>query len=124
MADRLEELELVERYLEAARIAHESGFRIHRELVDIGADGEHTRKLLSESAAIVLAEIPALVRDWHVMEREWFETELLDPACLDRKTQALKASFTELGPALNTLRGRQDEIVTELVDLLDRAKRG
>ena len=123
MADRPEELELVDRYLRAARNAHLYAFRVHRQLVELDVDPDHIRALLAESAAIVLQEMPALTRDWRVLEREWFETELLDPANLDRKTRALKARFGELGPALETLRARQEEIVADLVDLLDEARR-
>jgi hypothetical protein len=123
MADRPEELKLVDRYLGAARNAHLYAFRVHRQLVELDAADEHTRKLLADSAAIVLHEMPALTRDWRLLEREWFETELLDPANLDRKTQALKASFTELGPALQALRIHQEEIVAELVDLLGDVRR-
>jgi hypothetical protein len=65
--------------------------------------------------------LPALIRDWRVLELEWFETELLDPAGLEAKTQALEAGFAELDPALRTLRARQDEILRELLDLRGRA---
>jgi hypothetical protein len=98
-------------------------FDRYRHLVELGVDPELARRLLAQSAAIALQEIPALLRDWHVLEREWFEVELLDPGKLDRTTQALKARFAELDPALRALRARQDEIVAELVDLLNRARR-
>ncbi len=119
----MQELELVNGYMGTAEVAHEYAFRIHRQLVELGASGGHTRTLLAASAAIALHEIPVLVRDWRILEREWFEVELLDPANLDRKTQALKVRFGELGPALLALRARQDEIVAELADLLDKARR-
>ena len=122
MANRPEQLELVDRYQVAGEFAHRFAFERHRELVELGAADEHTRTLLAESAAIVLEQIPALVRDWRVLEREWFETELLDPAGLDAKTQVLTARFAELGPALQALRTRQNKIVAELVDLLDKAR--
>ena len=123
MTDRPEELDLVDRYVLAARIAHEFAFDRHRLLAELDAANEHTRHLLAESAAIALQEMPALTRDWRVLEREWFEVELLDPSKLARATQALEARFAELGPALDTLRVRQDEVVAELVDLLGRARR-
>ena len=123
MADRPEELELVDRYVGAAELAHMYTFDRYRHLVELGVDPELARRLLAQSAAIALQEIPALLRDWHVLEREWFEVELLDPGKLDRTTQALKARFAELDPALRALRARQDEIVAELVDLLNRARR-
>jgi hypothetical protein len=121
--DRPESFELVDRYLGAAKIAHEFAFNRHRQLVELDAADDHTRTLLAESAAIALQDIPALVRSWHALEREWFEVELLDPAKLDDKTQALTVRFGELDPALHALRVRQDAIVAQLVDLLDNARR-
>ena len=123
MTDRPEELDLVDQYVGAAELAHIYAFGVRRELIELDADGARIRRLLAESAAITLQEIPALVRDWRLLEREWLEVELLDPANLDRKTQALKAHFAELDPALHALRVRQDEIAAELTDLLDRAQR-
>jgi hypothetical protein len=84
--DRPEELELVDQYVGAAELAHLYAFGVHRELVELDADGDRIGRLLAESAAIALQEIPALVRDWRLLEREWFEVELLDPTNLDRKT--------------------------------------
>ena len=123
MTDRPEELQLVDRYLGAARNAHLYAFRVHRQLVELGAAEDHTRTLLAESAVIVLQEVPALTRDWRVLEREWFEVELLDPTNLDRKTQALTTCFAELHPRLQALAVSQDEIVAELVKLLKNARR-
>jgi hypothetical protein len=123
MTDRPEELELVDRYLSTTRDIHLYAFRVHRQLVELDADDDHTRKLLADSAAIALAQMPALTRDWRVLELEWFETELLDPSKLDRKTHALEGSFADLGPELDALLLRQDEIVLELVEMLGRARR-
>ena len=69
MADRPESLELVERYLATVRDAHLYAFGVYRELVELDACDERARDLLAESAAIVLAEMPALTRDWRVLER-------------------------------------------------------
>jgi hypothetical protein len=123
MTERPEPLENLDRYFLAARIAHQYAAGIHRQLVELDADGAHTRKLLSESAAVVLQRMPQLTREWRTLEREWSEQELLDPPKAERTTRVLVARFAELGPALRTLRGRQDEIVAELVDLLGRARR-
>ncbi|MGH2902857.1 MAG: hypothetical protein ACRDK7_04640 [Solirubrobacteraceae bacterium] len=123
MADRPEELELVDRYLGAARYAHEYAFRVHRRLVELDADGDHTRKLLAESAAITLQQMPALVRGWRTLEREWSEQELLDPPKAEHTARVLEVRFTDLGPEIEALRVRQDKIVTELNDLLGDAKR-
>jgi hypothetical protein len=123
MTDRPEELEFVNHYVGAAELAHLYAFRVHRKLVELDAGGDHAQKLLAESAAVVLQDIPALVGDWRALEREWFEVELLDPANLDRVTHALEVRFAELGPALKTLLLRQDQIVAKLVNLLENARR-
>jgi hypothetical protein len=122
MTDRPEELELVDRYQVAAEFAHQFAFDSHRKLVELGAADDNTRRLLAESATIALQEIPAFVRDWHPVEREWFEVELLDPAELPRMTEVLKSRFAELSPMFEALRARQDKIVAELVELLDEAR--
>lgn len=123
MTDRPEPLELVERYLLSARIGHQYAFSVHRQLVELDADGDHTRKLLAESAAITLQEIPRLTRDWRALEREWSEQELLDPPKAEHTAETLAGRFTELGPALRALLARQDELVAELVRLLKAARR-
>jgi hypothetical protein len=123
MTDRPEELELVDRLLAVARDTHQYAFRVHRQLVELDAGNNRARTLLAQSAATVLYEIPNLTRDWRVLELEWFETELLDPANLDRKTQALTTGFAELHPQLQALLVRQDEIIAELVNLLKSARR-
>lgn len=123
MADRPEELELVERYRLAARFGHEYAFRVHRELVELDADGDDTRNLLAESAAITLQEMPQLSRDWLAVQREWSEQELLDPPKAEVTARALEVRFTELGPQLEALLLRQDKLVAELVGLLNDARR-
>ena len=123
MAARPQSLELVERYRLAARYGHEYAFRAHRQLVELDADGDHTRKLLAESAAITLQEMPRLSRDWLAVQSEWSEQELLDPAKAEVTARALEVLFAELGPELEALLLRQDEIVAELVRLLNDARR-
>jgi hypothetical protein len=121
--DRPEPLEIVDRYFLAARIAHEYAGDTYRQLVELDAADDQTRKLLGESAAVVLERMPQLTREWRSLEREWAEQELLDPPKAERTTQALVIRFAEFGPALRALRVRQDEIVAELVNLLGRARR-
>jgi len=123
MTDRPEELELVKRYFRAARYAHEYAGDTHLLLGELGATDEETRRLLGESAAIVLQEMPRLARDWRTLEHEWSEQQLLDPPKAERTAHTLAVRFTKLGPALKALRVRQDEIVAELDELLNRARR-
>jgi len=124
MADRPEPLELVDRYFLAARYAHQYAAGVHRQLVELDAADEETRKLLGESAAVVLQRMPRLAREWRGLEREWSEQELLDPSKAECTARALAVRFAELGPALRALRVCQDELVAKLVDLLGRARRG
>jgi hypothetical protein len=123
MTERLGVIEQVDRYFLAARIAHQYAADVHRQLVELDADGAHTRELLGESAAVVLQRMPQLTREWRTLEHEWSEQELLDPPQAESTMQVLIARFGELGPALRMLRARQDEVVAELVDLLGRARR-
>jgi hypothetical protein len=124
MADRPEPLEELDDYFASATVAHEYAAGIHLRLVELDADDEHSQELLSESAAVVLKEMPRLARELRSLEREWEEQELLDPAQAERTAQALKARWAEVAPELAPLRARQDEIVAELAQLAGRASRG
>jgi hypothetical protein len=123
MADRPESLAQLDRYFLAATIAHEYADDLHYELAELHADDIHTRKLLSESAAVVLKELPRLVRDLSSLGREWGEQELLDPSQAEQTAQVLAARWADVAPALVALRARQDEIVAELAELVGRANR-
>jgi len=123
MADRPESLQLVERYRLATTYGHQYAFGVQRELVELDAGGDHTLKLLAESASITLQEMPALTDDLRSLGREWSEQELLDPPTAERTARALDLRFTELRPKLEALLRRQDEIVAELVRLLGEARR-
>jgi len=94
-----------------------------RRLVELDAAGEHARTLLAESVAITLTDMPALIADLRALGAQWSEVELLDPANLDSVTHAIQLRFAELGPELEALTARQDEIVAELVALLGDARR-
>ncbi|MFI4992652.1 MAG: hypothetical protein ACHQCH_03410 [Solirubrobacterales bacterium] len=118
-----EQLELVDRLLASAGFNHLYAFRVHRKLVELDAGGDHTRKLLAESAAIVLAEMPALARDLRTLGSQWSEQELLDPPKAQRTAETLAVRFAELSPKLDALTVRQDEIIAELVALLNDARR-
>lgn len=58
MTGRPGPLEQLDRYFLAATIAHEYADDLHCELAELHADDVHTRKLLSESAAVVLKQMP------------------------------------------------------------------
>jgi hypothetical protein len=120
--ERPESLELVERYSRAAQYGHQYAFHVHRQLVELDAGDDHARTLLAESATITLQEMPRLTRDWRILEGEWSEQELLDPPKADLTARTLEVLFAELGPALEALLLRQDELVAELVGLLNDAR--
>jgi hypothetical protein len=123
MTDRPEQLKLVDRYLLSANFNHQYAFGVHRRLVELDVDPDHTRRLLAESAAIALAEMPALVRHLRALGSEWSEQELLDPPKAEWTARQLQLRFAEVGPALQALLVRQDELVADLVRLLGDARR-
>jgi hypothetical protein len=124
MTDRPSPLEQLDGYFIAATIAHEYAADLHWELADLHADDVHTRKLLSESADVILKRMPKLTRGLRSLEREWGEQELLDPPKAERTVGLLQAGWEEAAPELAALRARQDAIVSELAELLGQARRG
>jgi hypothetical protein len=124
MADRLEPLQGLDGYFAAATIAHEYADDLHWELAELHADDVHTCKLLADSAAVVLQEMPRLARQLRDLGREWAEQELLDPPMAERTAELLEARWAEVEPGLAALRARQEAIVAELAERLGRAGRG
>jgi hypothetical protein len=122
MRDRFASLELLDRQMAAATIAHEAAADLHRELVELGADDDHAGALLGESAALALERIPALARPLRGSASEWAEQELLDPPAAERTAERLEADVRELLPAFAELRARQNQIVAQLLDLVGRAR--
>lgn len=122
MRDRSASLELLDRQMAAATIAHEAAADLYRELVDLSADDECAGALLGESAALALERIPALARPLLGLASEWGEQELLDPPAAERTAKRLEADVRELLPALAELRTRQNRIVAHLLDLVRRAR--
>ena len=116
MADRPEPLAQLDLHFLAARIAHEYAADLHYELAELHADDAHTRKLLSDSANLILREMPRLARELRSLEREWEEQELLDPAEAERTAQFLRDRWADVAPKLAALRARQDAIVAELAE--------
>jgi hypothetical protein len=121
MTDRPACLELVDGYVAGAMIAHEYAFGLHRKLVAVGADADHTREMLRESAVVAL-EVPALAQRLRGLEGEWSEQELLDPPAAERTAERLENHVAELAPDFAVLRARHAEIVAELLDLVSRAR--
>jgi hypothetical protein len=122
MIDRPGPLGQLDGYFAAARIAHEYVADLHRELVELDATDDHTRQLLRESAAVVFERMPALTSRLRGLEREWAEQELLDPSAAEHTIERLEVEFAELVPAPTALRGTQNHIAAELLDLVSRAR--
>ena len=123
MANRPKELETVERLTASADSNHLFAFRLHRELLQLNADTGHARDLLGESAAIIFKDLPMLIADLRVLGAQWSEVELLDPANLNTVTHAIQVHFAELDLELQALTARQDQIISDLLALLRRARR-
>lgn len=115
-------LDLADRHLAAATIAHEYAYDLHRELVELNAADERSRALLSESATLALERMPELIRPLRPLEREWAEQDLLDPLAAEDTIKRLEAGLAEIMPTIAGLRARQDQVAAELVDLVDRAR--
>ncbi len=86
-----------------------------------GADSAHTRALLGESH-IVTDRMPALTRELRQLGDEWETQNLLDPPRAKRTLQLAETRLIESEQEPSALRARQDEIVTEMRVLLERAE--
>lgn len=122
MTNRPACLVLVDGYVAGAMIAHEYAYGLHRKLVEMGADDDHTHELVRKSAAVVLERIPVLTRRLRCLEREWDEQQLLDPSAAERTVKRLEGDVVKLAPELAALSDRQKQIVAELLDLVSRAR--
>jgi hypothetical protein len=123
MPNRPQELEIVERLTASADSNHLFAFRLHRELLQLNADTGHARDLLGQSAAIIFKDLPMLIADLRVLGAQWSEVELLDPANLDPVARAIQDRYAELHLELQALTDRQDQIISDLLALLRRARR-
>jgi hypothetical protein len=121
VSDRPEPLARLDLLFEAARIAHETSFGLHRRLVALGADDDHTRRLLAESAAIALENLAAVTAQARQLATRWEEQSVLNPEAADRTVQDVRAELDRAEPALGRLRARQREIARELGSRLAKA---
>jgi hypothetical protein len=121
--DRPEPLARLDLLFEAARIAHEAIFGLHRRLVLLGADNEETRRLLRESARIALDDLRALTAEARGLAAQWDEQSLLAREEADRTLQAVRAERERIEPDLERLRLRQQEIARHLRSRLTEARK-
>lgn len=122
MNGRPEPLARLDRDFAAATIAHEYAADLHRELVELHADSERSRELLGESAELVLGRMRELTSDLRGLGLDWAEQNLLNPLQAERTRHLIEARFAEIEPELSALRARQNAIVHELRELIDRAR--
>lgn len=122
MEDRPEPLFRLDLVFEAARIAHETAFGLHRRLVALGADDEDTRRLLGESARIALDELRILTVRARRLAAQWDEQSLLAREQADRTLRAVRTELERIEPDLERLRARQQEIARELRAWLTEAR--
>lgn len=122
MADLPQPIQRLDARLLAATIAHEYVADRHRELVELDADDACSRRLLAESAAIVLERMPRLAAPLRKLAREWAEQDVLDPQRAEQTLADLSAALARIEPRLNDSRGRQREIASELAELVRAAR--
>jgi len=123
MADLPQPIQRLDELFQAATIAHEYVADRHRELVELDADDESSRRLLAESAAVILEQMPRLTARMRRLGREWGEHDLLDPQRAEQTVAQLAATLAQIEPELSDLRGRQREIAAELTDRVRSARK-
>jgi hypothetical protein len=115
VAARPEPLARIDRYLAAARIAHEAIWDLHRELVVSARADDRTRDLLGEAARIVTVEVPEALTQVRRLDALWSEQELLNPPAAADTLSALKVAVDRVEPQLASLRARHRDVAAELL---------
>jgi hypothetical protein len=121
MTDRPAALRELDRLFAAATIAHEFIGSLYYELVELGAAEPRASRLLRESGRIVLSRMPNLTSELRRLERAWDEQRLLDHLAAERTTVEVQDELARVLPELLRLRARQDEVASEMRELVDRA---
>jgi hypothetical protein len=109
-----EPLDRLDLAFSTARIAHEAIFDRHGELAALGADDDHTRELLGESARIALDDLVGLTTGARRLAARWDERSLLEHAEAAETLRALRAELERIEPDLSRLRLRQQQISSDL----------
>lgn len=104
----------LDRHFARATLAHEYVADRRRELIELHADDERSRRLLAESAAVILTQMSQLATRARRLQREWAERDLLDPQRAEETIAELAATLEQIEPRLNELHARQSEIAAEL----------
>jgi hypothetical protein len=122
MTDRPAPLRLLDHHFAVSGILHAYAFDLRRELLELGGDDDSARKLVQESAAVTLERMPELARELRSLELEWDQQELLDPPAAECTLDRLADLLAGLAPEFAALRGRQDQVIAELLDLVRHAR--
>ncbi len=123
MSELPDPIQRLNRHFAVATLTHEYVADRCRELVEIHADDESSRGLLSESAAVVLGQMPRLTARLRRLAHEWGEHDLLDPQRAEQTVAQLAATLEQIEPKLSDLHARQSEIAAELTDRVRAARR-
>lgn len=121
MSERPGPVGRIDLLFEAARIAHEASFELHRRLVILGSDDNYTRRLLEESARIALEELPAVTAQARQLAARWHEQSVRDPEAAPETLHELHAELQRLTPDLNRVRSRQREVARQLRSRVENA---
>jgi hypothetical protein len=127
MSERPEQLERLDDVVAGVRIAHETIFDMHSELLERDPGQDASTGLVAESAQIASLHVPRLTSVLRSLATRWHEQALLDPEAADRTAGEAAAEFGRIEPELTSLVTRRREINAELRDLLsgkDRSRRG
>lgn len=123
MAEQPQPIQRLDEIFGAARLAHEYVADRHRELVELDADDDRSRRLLAESAAVVVQQMPRRSARLRRLAGEWAEHDLLDPQQAERTAANLASALAHIEPALSSLLARQRVIASELTDRVQAARR-
>jgi len=114
-------LAIVESLVEVITLAHAAIYTEHRRLTDLDADDDETRRLLDESARIVLSDAPKAGQRARELASEWGARQLLDPASAAAALTATKEEALRAERALRRSLRRQEEIAAQLRARLEEA---
>jgi hypothetical protein len=119
MADLPGPVARLDQYLATTTLAHEVIWRLRRSLIALERDDDLARQLLAEAAALVVDDLPRLLREARRLRALWDEQELLDPDAASKTVRALEGELERVASDVTMLRTRQNEIARELRRLLE-----
>ncbi len=118
MSDLPDPIQRLDDIFAAATVAHEYIADTHRELIELHADDAESRRLLTESATVILEQMPGLSRGLRRLATDWSEQEVLDPQRAADTLERFSTTLAEVEPALEALGVLQRQIAAKLTDRL------